>query len=104
MEDFDKKIEQTLSSLDGLKQVEMPLDLEQKIKQKIANQRIKSTRIVPLRTILLAAAMFSGIVILNVVSILSANTTDNNRVGEKGQKMGVQAFASAYFNDSSLNY
>lgn len=104
MENFDKKIEQTLSSLDGLKQVEMPLDLAQKIKQQIANQRIKSTRIVPLRTILLAAAVFSGIVILNVVSILSANTTDNNRVGEKGQKMGVQAFASAYFNDSSLNY
>ena len=93
-----------MSSLDGLKQVEMPLELEQKIKQKIANQRIKSTRIVPLRTILLAAAVFSGIVILNVVSILSANTTDNNRVGERGQKMGVQAFASAYFNDSSLNY
>lgn len=104
MENFDKKIEQTLSSLDGLKQVEMPLDLEQKIKQQIVNQRIKSTRIVPLRTILLAAAVFSGIVVLNVVSILSANTTDNNRVGEKGQKMGVQAFASAYFNDSSLNY
>lgn len=104
MENFDKKIEQTLSSLDGLKQVEMPLDLEQKIKQQIANQRIKSARIVPLRTILLAAAVFSGIVILNVVSILSANTTDNNRVGERGQKMGVQAFASAYFNDSSLNY
>lgn len=104
MENFDKKIEKTLSSLDGLKQVEMSLDLEQKIKQQIANQRIKSTRIVPLRTILLAAAVFSGIVILNVVSILSANTTDNNRVGEKGQKMGVQAFASAYFNDSSLNY
>lgn len=104
MENFDKKIEKTLSSLDGLKQVEMPLDLEQKIKQQIANQRIKSTRIVPLRTILLAAAVFSGIVILNVVSILSANTTDNNRVGERGQKMGVQAFASAYFNDSSLNY
>ena len=104
MENFDKKIEQTLSSLDGLKQVEMPLDLEQKIKQQIANQRIKSTRIVPLRTILLAAAVFSGIVILNVVSILSANTTDNSRVGERGQKIGVQAFASTYFNDSSLNY
>lgn len=104
MENFDKKIEKTLSSLDGLKQVEMPLDLEQKIKQQIANQRIKLARIVPLRTILLAAAVFSGIVILNVVSILSANTTDNNRVGERGQKMGVQAFASAYFNDSSLNY
>jgi uncharacterized membrane protein YvbJ len=104
MENFDKKIEKTLSSLDGLKQVEMPLDLEQKIKQQIANQRIKSTRIVPFRTILLAAAVFAGIVILNVVSILSANTTDNNRVGERVQKMGVQAFATAYFNDSSLNY
>lgn len=104
MEDFDKKIEKTLSSLDGLKQVEMPLDLEQKIKQQIANQRIKSARIVPIRTILLAAAVFSGIIILNVVTLLSDQMPQKNRVGERGQKTGIQAFASAYFNDSELDY
>ena len=104
MENFDKKIEEILSSLDGLQQVEMPVDLERKIRQCIEKQQIKSARIVPLRTLILAAAVFAGIVILNVASLLLDDSVAKNRVGASGQKVGIQTFSTAYFTDSSLNY
>ena len=104
MENFDKKIEEILSSLDGLQQVEMPVDLERKIRQRIEKQQIKSARIVPLRTLILAAAVFAGIVILNVASLLLDDSIAKNRVGASGQKVGIQTFSTAYFTDSSLNY
>ena len=104
MANFDKKVEQTFTSLDGFEQVDMPSDLEQKIRQCIDSQGIKSVRIVPFRTVLLAAAVFFGIVFLNVASLVLDKISNNSGVGEQGQKTNVKAFTSAYFNDSSLNY
>ena len=104
MANFDKKIEQTLASLDGFEQADIPPDLEQKIRQRIDNQEIKSVRIVPFRIVLLAAAVFFGIVFLNVASLVLDKISNNSGVGEQGQKTNVKAFTSAYFNDSSLNY
>ena len=107
MNKLDKKVDETLSSLDGIKKAEMPTDLYEKILKRIENQRNSSVRIVPMWRVLMAAAVFSGIVVLNILGLVSSENSANTIRKDGGgarQKTGAQTFASTYFNDSHLNY
>lgn len=104
MENIDKHIEETLSSIDNIARAEMPDTLYERILQSVDNQSSKTFSIVPLRRIMLVAALFAGLVIANVIGAINfRNNVKTEGVATIGNTT-AKALASAYFNDSSLNY
>jgi hypothetical protein len=98
MDQIDKKTEETLRALDGIRPAHAPDALWDKTLRRIARAQ---KRIVPLRTVLRAAAVFIGIVLLNAISL--RRTLETNNAGNA--PIQVQALAKDYFEVSNgMNY
>lgn len=104
MDNLDKKIEQTLNSIEGIQQAEMPDALYHKILNRVESLSPAEGRVVPLRRVLLAAAIFLGLVIANVSGVLLFNQQQNTVGGKNSTQLSAKTISSAYFNDSTYNY
>jgi hypothetical protein len=116
MDDLDKRIEQTLASLDGIERAEAPDDLYDRTLERLARQQPLTVQLVPMRYVLQAAAVFVGILIVNIACLFflkpSPHTVQVTPSGrEEGQiatysdfNSARQAMASLYFEDKSLKF
>lgn len=104
MDNLDKKIEETLNSIEGLQRAEMPDALYHKILNHVESLSPTEGRVIPLRRVLLAAAVFLGLVIANVSGVLLFNQQQNTEGGKNTAQLTAKTISSAYFNDSTYNY
>jgi hypothetical protein len=100
MDSLDKKIEQTLSALDGIQRAEVPDDLFEKTLKRIAESHpVKVVKMVPMRTVWLAAASFALMVSLNLAFWVSGNTAVAPKNSPQTCTKAACSIAELYINN-----
>ena len=98
-----QKIEDALSSLEGIERAEADPSLYDSILQRIDARKTKIQKIIPMRTVWLAAASFVFMTLLNVVSLIHKSKKQQNALAKHGVTEGGYSAASAAIAHIYLN-
>ena len=105
MENINKEIEQTLASLDGIKRAKAPDALYGRVLKELAERREVVAKIIPIRSILRAAAVFGGIVLFNAASLFLMQKPKYTEGGHQPPpQTSKQVLARAFFQNQSLQF
>ena len=90
-----QRIEDALASLEGIERAEVDPSLYDSILQRVDAQKTKMKKIIPMRTVWLAAASFAFMTFLNVASLIYKSQNKQNALAKQGLTDGISRTPSA---------